>query len=1449
MPRRRRRVVKVRQTSRVETADSSESEAEVASELEAMAGLKVDGFMKSFGGRRDESFDDFWLKFSVLSDVNGWDTDAKRMQRLPLFLDGDALLVFSKMDTNDKKDQGKVSKLLKKSFTVSGGEAYKLFTSRKLLVDESPEAYVSDLQRLLTASGHKVTGDKDAIVVEQLLTGLPFDYAKEIRLTSAGKELTVTDCVDKLRALSLVKSAGQPMGVSGAVMPGAGGKKSGVLCHHCGEPGHIRRNCPQRRSGTHGNGSTKFTGSKSSGQKVVARSDVACFFCEQKGHYQQDCELKKKWLREQAKSGASSCGAVVEDDAACLLATVSTQQATLPRVYAEVAVPGVEEWQRAKAIIDTGSCRTLISEGLVNRLSVSPVPAPGKGIVALDGNYLDTRGTVEILLKRCDGPVLITESRITAVVLPDLNVVSSDVLIGSDFVTACGGLHLDYDEGKLTGVVIGPASVKEADVTRTADEAPSVVGAAHTMPKIPRHVKLTEDANTGDVELSTSDGTVRWKSAPQFWEVSWKWSEATAPEGHIGSGVSEYSRRSLSCEQEDTFCEEVDGWIEKGWLIPHDPDVHGEAVAVLPLLAVKQEHKVTTPVRPCLDYTALNKELVSNPGAEAPACQEKLRQWRGAGEPDGYVLIDIRKAYLQVHVSPDLWRYQVIKWKGRTYVLTRMGFGLAVAPKMMDLIVRYSTRQFPRVDNYIDDLHVPKEQLSAVVEQLEEYGLPTKPAEDLTTARVLGLQLTKADDGEVTWSRRDGPRTALPDELTRRAVYKWCGALTSHYPVASWLRVHCSWLKRLTSLLDLAFDDPLPDQLKKFCIDLAQRLTTDDPVRGVWQGPSGSEDPCVVWCDASDIAYGAALEYKGSIVEDCCWLRKIDDKHHINLSELDAAVEGINLAVQWGVTQIQLKTDSKTVASWLQQLLANTRRVKTSGLHSVLIQRRLQVVEETVALLGLNVEVVWVPTADNKADQLTRVPQPWTQYAKSLRKEEADVTATALTVSGPVTLEQIAVAQRRCANICQAKDQLAEGKPVTVDCFKKVNGQLLLEEGVLYRSVKLPVDGEVAVPVIPESLQGQLVSAVHTNSGHANWQTMHSMLRAECYFPSMSKACQDYVSRCSVCVRASAKRSPVGVPVRPDIPGKPWSEIVIDTLELGTDHSGRYRCVLVIVDAFTKWADAIPLVHHDAKSVAEAVTKVCLQFGAPEVVRMDNGTEFANAVVGSLFRVFGTRVRTGAVYHPQSQGTVERMNRTLLTMIRKVLDRSSDWKADLEVLLFYYRTRPHATTGFCPMEVMFGWLPRHLLIEKDTEGQSLSSWVSQLASRASRIRDLVEEELSRHDACGGDTENPYGPGDRVMMLRPQRQQKRLPPYEDGWTVTEIVSSCTVRIRREADGFDQVKTVNVSLIKPDHSDIPEATADDVQESLAEPVLREGLRSRESLVPPARYRSSCQLVGTC
>ena len=91
---------------------------------------------------------------------------------------------------------------------------------------------------------------------------------------------------------------------------------------------------------------------------------------------------------------------------------------------------------------------------------------------------------------------------------------------------------------------------------------------------------------------------------------------------------------------------------------------------------------------------------------------------------------------------------------------------------------------------------------------------------------------------------------------------------------------------------------------------------------------------------------------------------------------------------------------------------------------------------------------------------------------------------------------------------------------------------------------------------------------------------------------------------------------------------------------------------------------------------------MCLRWGAPEVVRLDNGTEFSNAIVESLFRLLGVCVNTGAVRHPQSQGAVERVNRTLLGLIRKVLDSSSNWREDLDILLHYYRNRPHTQLAY-----------------------------------------------------------------------------------------------------------------------------------------------------------------------
>ena len=79
-------------------------------------------------------------------------------------------------------------------------------------------------------------------------------------------------------------------------------------------------------------------------------------------------------------------------------------------------------------------------------------------------------------------------------------------------------------------------------------------------------------------------------------------------------------------------------------------------------------------------------------------CSDRLREWRKVeGETE---ILDLRAAYLQIHVSPELWQYQKVRFKGETYYLTRMGFGLNSAPKIMSKILKYALGNFKPISQF-----------------------------------------------------------------------------------------------------------------------------------------------------------------------------------------------------------------------------------------------------------------------------------------------------------------------------------------------------------------------------------------------------------------------------------------------------------------------------------------------------------------------------------------------------------------------------------------------------------------------------------------------------------------------------------------------------------------------------------------------------------------------------
>ena len=128
-------------------------------------------------------------------------------------------------------------------------------------------------------------------------------------------------------------------------------------------------------------------------------------------------------------------------------------------------------------------------------------------------------------------------------------------------------------------------------------------------------------------------------------------------------------------------------------------------------------------------------------------------------------------------------------------------------------------------------------------------------------------------------------------------------------------------------------------------------------------------------------------------------------------------------------------------------MLVKTRRVKVGGLHEVLVKRRLQVVKDLILTTGIEVEVVWVPSADNRADQLTRVPSHWIAAEKKEEQLALSASAPSLSALALVTLRPIAIAQQEDPDLREVVQQPMGDVSTTSLQWKKGQGCLIVEDG------------------------------------------------------------------------------------------------------------------------------------------------------------------------------------------------------------------------------------------------------------------------------------------------------------------------------------------------------------------------------------------------------------------
>lgn len=114
-----------------------------------------------------------------------------------------------------------------------------------------------------------------------------------------------------------------------------------------------------------------------------------------------------------------------------------------------------------------------------------------------------------------------------------------------------------------------------------------------------------------------------------------------------------------------------------------------------------------TKVRPVLDFRELNS-YVDVHITEADVCIKKLREWRRQGRR--VALVDLGKAYVEIHVHPSSWSYQTVVFRGQRYCLSRQVIRLNIAPLFLKKGLGTVFSGNERIDRgtspYLDDILV-----------------------------------------------------------------------------------------------------------------------------------------------------------------------------------------------------------------------------------------------------------------------------------------------------------------------------------------------------------------------------------------------------------------------------------------------------------------------------------------------------------------------------------------------------------------------------------------------------------------------------------------------------------------------------------------------------------------------------------------------------------------------
>ena len=849
----------------------------------------------------------------------------------------------------------------------------------------------------------------------------------------------------------------------------------------------------------------------------------------------------------------------------------------------------------------------------------------------------------------------------------------------------------------------------------------------------------------------------------------------------------------------------------------------------------------------CVDFRALNKISKKN-AHPLPVIDDILAS---LGSAKYFSKLDLKSGYWQVKMHDSDKEKSAFTCHRGLFHFNVMPFGLANAPgvfqELMSIVLQ-GQEDFALA--YLDDILVFSntiedhlKHIERVLNSLREHNLRLKPSKCeffRKETQYLGFKISEK---------------GIQPDLDKVKAIKLVATPTTVKEVRAFIGMTSYYRRFIANFSDIA--EPLINLTRKYarflwddaCQTAFDSLKEKLSEMGLLAYPDPNKD-YRLYTDASDRSIGACLTQQ---VYDQSEKREIEKPIYFLSHKLSntqtrwSTIEKEAFAIHYALQKLNhylhsatfsIFTDHKPLEYLLKSPIQN-KKIQTWAL----------------GIAGYNCDIQYLQGRDNVcADLLSRaVDAPGSdddqqveiddrnysvsvinsnqfepkEFASYERDDDPASTSERPIIQGLDLISE----QEEDRDISELKRRIKGGKATKLERKKYI----LMDDIVYYLSE--PDDDPVFRLYVPSHLRKRVLVQYHDDHGHMGVEKTFHSIRQKYFWPGLLKEIAEYVNKCIPCqTRNLTKQQPHMQEC--DMPPFPFAKLALDVSgPYPKTHSGN-QYMVTFIDMYSGWPEAFAVPNKKAETVANLlIDEIFPRFGTPLQLLTDNGPENINKIMKQTLEGLNVHHVTTSFYHPQSNGKVERLHRTMHDILaKKIGSNELSWDLHINQMLAAIRFHVSESTNFSPFYLLYNrdvilpldniLRPRRLYYGDEQHAIALQEMHRTFTLVRSNLKKARKQAIDRSRSKTKDVE--FNVGDLVYYKNHQRKgklDKRWKPY---YVVVEKTGPVSYKIRDQlTSSITKVHAEHLRAASIEKWDIP-----DTQRPLRKIVLAAPVDSSDS-----------------